>query len=39
MLAEAIHRMRRRDVIIKEGFDGEFGKIKVFREGEIKSFK
>ena len=36
MLAEAIHRMRRRDVIIKEGFDGEFGKITVFREGELK---
>lgn len=39
MLAEAIQRMRNREVIIKEGFDGEFGQIKVFQEGEIKSFE
>jgi uncharacterized protein (TIGR00375 family) len=33
-LAEAIRRMRNREVIIKEGYDGEYGKIKVFRPGE-----
>ncbi len=34
MLAEAIRRMRNREVFIKEGFDGEFGVIKVFGDGE-----
>lgn len=39
LLAEAIQRMRNREVIIKEGFDGEFGQIRVFHEGEKKSFE
>ncbi len=33
-LAEGIQRMRDGDVIIREGFDGEFGKIKVFEKSE-----
>lgn len=33
-LAEAIQRMRNREVYIREGFDGEFGVIKVFHENE-----
>ena len=36
VLAEAIRRMRNREIYIKEGFDGEFGKIKVFQENEKK---
>ncbi len=31
-IAIAIDRVRRRDVIINPGFDGEFGKIKIFEE-------
>jgi uncharacterized protein (TIGR00375 family) len=34
IISEAIERMRNREVFIKEGFDGEFGIIKVFGEGE-----
>ncbi len=34
VLAEAIRRMRNGEVSIKEGFDGEFGQIKVFQENE-----
>ncbi|UCG26834.1 MAG: UvrD-helicase domain-containing protein, partial [Bacteroidales bacterium] len=37
-LAEAVRRMRNREVYIKEGFDGEFGKIRVFKEGESRNF-
>jgi len=37
-LSEAIRRMRNREVYIKEGFDGEYGRIKVFKEDEMKSF-
>lgn len=33
-LGEAIRRMRNREVYIREGFDGEFGVIKVFGENE-----
>jgi uncharacterized protein (TIGR00375 family) len=36
LLAEAIRRMRNREVIVTEGFDGEFGRIKVFDDGEVK---
>ena len=36
VIAEAIRRMRNREIYIKEGFDGEFGKIKVFQEDEKK---
>jgi uncharacterized protein (TIGR00375 family) len=38
MLAEAVRRMRNREVYIQEGFDGEFGIIKVFKEGESRNF-
>lgn len=38
ILSEAIKRMRKGEIYIKEGFDGEFGVIKVFRKGEIQSF-
>ena len=37
LLCEAVRRMRNREVHIQEGFDGEFGIIKVFREGETRS--
>jgi len=37
VLAEAIRRMRNGEVSIKEGFDGEFGQIKVFQKNEKKS--
>ncbi|MCF7804187.1 MAG: UvrD-helicase domain-containing protein [Candidatus Marinimicrobia bacterium] len=35
VLAEAIRRIRENEVIKKAGFDGVFGEIKVFNEGEI----
>jgi len=38
-LAEAVKRMRNGEVYIKEGFDGEFGRIKTFRDNEAKSFR
>lgn len=38
ILAEAVRRMRNREVYIQEGFDGEYGIIKVFKEGETKSY-
>jgi DNA helicase-2/ATP-dependent DNA helicase PcrA len=37
LLCEAVRRMRDREVYIKEGFDGEYGVIRVFKEGEAKS--
>jgi len=37
-LTEAIKRMRERRVYIREGFDGEFGRITLFREGETRLF-
>ncbi|MBN2160836.1 MAG: UvrD-helicase domain-containing protein [Spirochaetes bacterium] len=37
-LAEGIRRLRSCDVVIEEGYDGEFGRIKVFRPGETRSF-
>ncbi len=36
VLAEAIRRMRNREIRIKEGFDGEFGQVRVFPEGNGK---
>ncbi len=36
ILAEAIQRMRNREVFINEGYDGEFGKIKVFSPDDLK---
>ncbi len=38
VFAEAIRRMRNRQVIIKEGYDGEYGEIKVFGPGDVKFF-
>lgn len=38
LLYEAIRRMRNREVYIQEGFDGEFGVIKVFKDGESKNY-
>jgi len=35
VLAEAIRRIRENEVIRKPGFDGVYGEIKVFKEGEI----
>jgi uncharacterized protein (TIGR00375 family) len=37
ILAEVIRRMRAGEIFIKEGFDGEYGEIKVFAKGELKS--
>ncbi len=38
LFAEAIDRMRTGNVIIQHGFDGQYGKIKVFSDSELKSF-
>jgi len=38
-LAEAIDRMRRGAVIRKAGFDGEYGAIRLFDDGELKAEK
>jgi len=37
-MSEAIRRMRNREVIIREGYDGEFGRICVFHDGEEALF-
>jgi DNA helicase-2/ATP-dependent DNA helicase PcrA len=39
LLAEAVQRIRIDRVIKQPGFDGEFGVIKVFAEGEIRSLQ
>ena len=36
LLAEAVKRMRKNEVIITPGFDGKYGSIKIFREEEIR---
>ena len=36
VVAEGIRRMRNNEVIIKEGYDGEYGEIKVFQPDEVK---
>jgi uncharacterized protein (TIGR00375 family) len=38
LLSEAIKRMRNNNLNIKPGFDGEFGKVKIFEEKELESF-
>jgi uncharacterized protein (TIGR00375 family) len=38
-LAEAIRRMRNREIYIQEGYDGEYGIISVFKPGEVKNFE
>jgi uncharacterized protein (TIGR00375 family) len=39
ILAEGIKRLRKGEVSIETGFDGEFGKISVFKPDEIKSLQ
>ncbi|HOK92074.1 MAG TPA: UvrD-helicase domain-containing protein [Spirochaetota bacterium] len=39
LTAEGIRRLRSGEVHLKGGFDGEFGTVRVFSEGEIDSFK
>jgi uncharacterized protein (TIGR00375 family) len=36
-LAEAVKRMRNGEVYVKEGYDGEYGQIRVFQDDEIQS--
>ncbi len=38
LFAEGVRRIRSGDVHLKGGFDGEFGTVRVFDEGEIDSF-
>ena len=38
LLAEAIRRMRDGEVIIEEGFDGQYGVIRLFDKGELEAF-
>ncbi len=38
LLAEAIRRMRQQKVIKKPGFDGQYGRIRLFDEGEKRKF-
>ena len=37
LMGEAVRRLRNREVYIEEGYDGAFGRIKVFRPGEVNS--
>jgi uncharacterized protein (TIGR00375 family) len=39
LIAEGISRLRNGKVILSEGYDGEFGKIRVFRDGELAAFE
>jgi len=39
MTAEAIHRLREGQISTEGGFDGEFGKINIFEDGEIQNYK
>ncbi|MCG2830908.1 MAG: UvrD-helicase domain-containing protein [Desulfobacteraceae bacterium] len=34
LLGEAVNRMRKKQVTVFPGYDGEYGKVKVFRQGE-----
>jgi uncharacterized protein (TIGR00375 family) len=38
LLSEAISRMRNKNLNISPGYDGEFGKVKIFDEKELDSF-
>lgn len=38
LIREAVSRMRARNVHIAPGYDGEFGKVRIFEEGERKKF-
>jgi len=35
ILQEGIRRMRNREIFVQEGFDGEYGRITVFKEGTV----
>jgi len=35
-IAQGIEKVRKGDLIIEPGYDGEFGKVKIFQEGEQK---
>jgi len=37
-IAEGIRRVREGKVYISPGYDGEYGKIKIFKEGELENF-
>lgn len=39
LLAEGVRRLRNGEIHVTEGYDGEFGVIKVFDEGEVDSFR
>ena len=39
LLAEGIRRLRNGEIHVTEGYDGEFGTVKVFSEGEMDSFR
>jgi uncharacterized protein (TIGR00375 family) len=39
LLAEGVRRLRNGEIHVEEGYDGEFGTVKVFREGEMDSFR
>ena len=36
LLAEGVRRMRAREVYISEGYDGEYGSVRVFRDEELR---
>src|SRR4030042_210717 len=38
LLNEAVRRMRAREIFIEEGYDGEYGRIRTFREEEIRNY-
>ncbi len=38
-LAEAVRRLRRRQVLVQEGYDGEYGCIRLFQPGELSCGK
>ncbi len=38
LLAEALRRMRSGEVLIREGYDGEYGSIRLFSDGEMDTF-
>jgi uncharacterized protein (TIGR00375 family) len=38
LLAEAIRRMRCGQVLVEPGFDGQFGRVKLFSEAELSNF-
>ncbi|MFH0926886.1 MAG: UvrD-helicase domain-containing protein [bacterium] len=39
LLAEAIRRLRNRELSVSPGFDGQYGEVRIFKEGERECFK